>query len=90
MGRRWAMKRDSNEAELFHILRDMHVDVRRLTDIDIVGRNVRDGVGRMLEVKVPGREKALRPIQKTLKLWFPEHYRIVTNVDEALEALGYK
>lgn len=85
--RRFDQKRDANEPEIFKALEVAGCDPERCTDFDIAAKHV-DGTGHMLEVKVPGQEKALKPIQIRLREIFGNRYHVVSSAEAALRALG--
>jgi hypothetical protein len=80
-------KRDANEPDVFKALEKAGCEPFRLTDIDIVAKDAL-GVGQMIEVKVPGQELSLTPIQKKLAAMFGERYHVVSSAEAALKAMG--
>lgn len=84
---RYARQRDANDLEIYRALEVCGADPERGTDCDIYARDIH-GAGHLLEVKVPGKEKRLRPIQVRLRAIFGDRYHIVTSAESALRALG--
>ena len=87
--KRWAVRRDANEPEIVEALRAAGCSVGYGDWVDlIVGRNF---VTYLLEVKDGSKPKSgrkLKPSQEKLLAEWQGHYVIVTNVDEALIAVG--
>lgn len=87
---RWANQRDQNDLAIFRALKAAGCKPIRGRDADIFCISRTDMQGMLLEVKVPKKRNQLRPIQKELRDIFQSRYRVVTSVDEALEAVGVK
>lgn len=80
-------KRDANEKEIHDALVKAGCTVTRGTDCDLfVRRNC--GGPLLMEIKVPGQERALTQLQLRLREIFGEQYVVVSSVDEALRACG--
>lgn len=84
---RFNKQRDANEPDIFLALRIAGCEPVRCTDFDIGARGA-DGEGHMVEVKVPGEEKSLTPLQVKLREIFGRRYHVVTSAEQALRALG--
>lgn len=80
-------KRDANDKEVFDALAAAGCDPERFTDFDIAAKHI-DGHGLMIEVKVPGQERALKPLQRRLRDIFGDRYIVASSAEAALRALG--
>lgn len=100
MPRIYKNKRDSVEADIVAALRASGCVVERGQDVDLyVSCNVSiptqvwgcfqiKPMAFLMEVKVPGKAKKLRPIQERLKAIFGAQYLVVSTPSEALAACG--
>ena len=84
---RWVNARDANHSQITKALTVAGVDFIQLFDCDIAARHA-NGFGMLLEVKVPGKEKQLKPKQIDLRRIFGDRFAIVSSPESALRALG--
>lgn len=86
--RRYAARRDANEADIVLALERCGCDVLRATDVDLIVGCA--GKSWLFEVKRPGRtsESRLRPIQRRLRDEWRGQYDIITSAEEALRIMG--
>jgi hypothetical protein len=84
---RWANKRDANHADICRAFKVAGIDYIELFDFDVAARGL-DGIGRLIEIKVPGREKGLTEKQVDLQRIFGDRFVICSSIEAALRACG--
>jgi hypothetical protein len=79
-------KRDRNEGDIVKALKVAGCEVEYGTDVDLYVK--RGETAKMMEIKYPGRELELTPLQKKLAAMFGKAYVVVSSPEGALGAMG--
>lgn len=79
---RWARRTDSNHVQVCADLRKLGWDVESLNlpGMDAAAR--RGSVGRVVEIKVPGKKIRLTPLEARLAALLGENYKVITDAGE--------
>jgi hypothetical protein len=84
---RWANQRDANHKAICRALKTAGIDYIELFDFDVAAKRS-DGVGLLIEIKVPGKEEDLTEKQVNLRRIFGDRFVVCNSIEAALAACG--
>jgi hypothetical protein len=81
-------RRDANEKPIADALRKAGCEVTHGKDVDLWVKRPATGLSKMIEVKMPGEELSLTPLQLKLAQMWQNDYCVVSSPERALAVMG--